>query len=159
MNQAQGVDLVRSFVDDGLNGHRLEVLDTIFSPAYRDHDPLRVPIAGREPTAGWAGTTRDVQVVIEFLAQASVDIAFHLADLFGSDDRVGYRLYGEGTMALAPGSELLRSAYERGPRARASLTESGQLVGGRLHVEYRSVGIFRVTGGRLAERWGPIRVG
>lgn len=153
----QGIELVRSFVEDGLNGHRLDAVDAIFSSAYRDHDPLRVPVAGEEPTLGWAGTTRDLRVVIEFLAQESVDIAFHLEDVFGCEDRVGYRLYGEGTMALAIGSQLLRAAARGGPEVRA-WSGAGGLVGNRLHVEYQSVGIFRVAGPRLAERWGTINV-
>jgi hypothetical protein len=156
MRSPRGVDLVRSFVDDCLNGHRRDAVETIFSPAYRDHHPLRVPVAGEEPAAGWAGTTRDVQVVIDFLAQDSVDIAFVLEDVFGTDDRVGYRLFGEGTLALAPSSGLLRPGGE--PEASAPISGSGHLVGNRLHVEYLSIGIFKVAASRLAERWGPVEL-
>lgn len=93
-------------------------------------------------------TIRDVRAIIAFLAAPQVDIAFTLEDAFGGADRVAYRLFGQGTIELPDSSPLLA-----GPVGRV---DQSPILGNRLHLEYRTTGIFRLVGGRLVERWGPV---
>lgn len=142
---ADGCHLVEAFVDKGLNGGQPDMVDELFSTSFRDHDPLQLPSA--PPSAGMS-TIRDVRAIIEFLARPEVDIVFHLEDVFGTGDRVGYRLFGQGTIELPEGSPLVG-----GPLGRV---DANPVLGNRLHVEYRSTGVFRLAAGRLVERWGPV---
>lgn len=131
--------LVERLVEVLNDGAPAMVLD-ILSPTFRDHDPLTVPGVVTPRLAG-QGTRADVVELVSFLRRPDVDVRFTLEDVFGHDDRLGYRLYGDGLLHR--------------PEADASeLLPPGKLVGGSLHVAYSCVGIYRVAAGRLVERWG-----
>lgn len=134
-----GLVLLERLVDEGLNGHDDSVVATLFSPRYRDHHPLSVP--GADRTAGRMGSTQNMRDVIAFLAGCT-DIKFTLEDAFATGDRVGYRLFGEGTVHLP-----------RTPGARPASPG-----GASVHLTYHCVGIFALAAGRFTERWGPIVV-
>jgi hypothetical protein len=138
--------LVRRFVDEALNGCDLSVLREVLSTRFRDHDPVRLP--GQVDGPASFGSIRHVESLVEFLAQPTVDIAFVLEDLFGAGGRVGYRLFGQGTISLSPEGLALGES-------RPGLPE-GKLLGNRLAMEYSSTGIFGVEGGRIVERWGLV---
>jgi hypothetical protein len=100
-------------------------------------------------------------------------MGFVLEDAFEADGRVAYRLFGEGTVALAP-TEPMHSpvtvpppgAGGQAPTRRFDLVDTrlsirtvgwpeGKILSNRAVVLYSCVGIFRVLGSQFAERWGP----
>jgi hypothetical protein len=85
------------------------------------------------------------------LHQPGVDIAFVLEDLFEFSDRVAYRLFGSGSFRLERGTRSPRKAT---PPVGRALFEADGLVS--VHVQLQVTGIFRVSQGCLAERWGVV---
>jgi hypothetical protein len=166
-------DLVTAFVDSVLNKRDLDILDSLFDRRYRDIDPITIP--GYPNRA--VQDQQYVRALCEFLSSPSVDLHFTLEDTFGVPGRIAYQLFGEGLISLASpplhtgAPKALsdginaESITKRVPAAaalssaeRVGLSRSGKLLNGMLHVEYRSVGIFRIGHGRLIERRGQIVV-
>jgi hypothetical protein len=165
--------ILQHFVTDILNEHQGDNIGLYVTPSYRDHHPFRVP-GVLEPLVPGFGTVRDVRAMVDFLSLPAVDCWFSLEDAFTSDDRIGYRLFGEGTVEVSRLSRALES--RSGPQSRNNemrhLTApgtstvlstlgspDGQFVGNRFHITYSCVGVYHVRSGRLAERWGPVLLG
>jgi hypothetical protein len=144
LDEVAQVELAKAFVNDVLGGHDLTVLENIFAGSYRDNDPLPLP-SGR----GAQGLMY-IRSLVEFLANEDVDVSFVLEDVVSSRGKFAYRLFGQGTITVP--DNFAGSIPQGGP------LNSPKVVGGRLYVEYRSVGIFRVVRGKLVERWGSIDV-
>ena len=172
MSNGNGKDLVVRFVDQVLNGHQRDVVDGLFHVGYKDFDPIRIP--GYEPRP--IQNKEYVHALCVFLATPEIDIHFTIEDLFGEEDRVAYRLFGEGLLPAevqnengsppqsqheAPVGGIIRNR-RIGTFAvltrdqRDQLSRSGKIVGSRLHVEYRSVGFFLIKDSLLFQRYGMI---
>lgn len=135
------VDLMHRWVELYLNGHHLDVIPRLFTTDY--HDPIPVP-ATKDPHTPTAPLAMNyLRAIATFLASETVDVAFTLEDAFAVEDRLAYRLFGEGTVGLARQSSGLGSE--------PSLTDA-------VHITYQSVGMFRLQRGKLAERWGHVFV-
>jgi hypothetical protein len=167
-----GSALLGCFVGNVLNARSADAISDIFTPTFRDNHPLR--IRGVWDPPGKTGSTANLRALVKLLASPVIDMAFVLEDVFEVEDRVAYRLFGEGTVALAQGGSrqgpdsigevggLWRSADARKlglTDTRLSIKTSGwpegKILGNRVTVMYSCVGIFRVVGNQLAERWGP----
>jgi len=144
--------LIERFVDEVLNGTSVEALDALFHPSYLDHEPL----SGRS-----SGGVDDLRLLVSFLALATTDIRFTLEDVFESEQRAAYRIFGEGPGSVDEFSKLV--AHRQMPDARfdalrRSPTQMGlplrSLPTGILHYSYSSTGIFIERGGKFQERWG-----
>ena len=164
-----GQRLVERFVDGILNSHETDVIDEIIDSKYQDFDPLDIP--GYPPRA--IQGIEYVRQLCAFLSLDIVDIAFTLEDSFGESDRVAYQMFGEGTVRIAvPTSEEFHDSPNRvvsddaaspanlghhGQTAQQSSPEApNRLLGDKLHVQYHSVGIFRIRDDCLIQRHGPI---
>jgi hypothetical protein len=136
--------LVRDYVTAVLNGGDSASIPRLFSENYRDHDPPVIPALGLAPTPGW-GTRRDIQMLCKALHRPGVDLVFVLEDVFQAGDRIGYRMFGSGS--------LLRGTS--GYRAPADTSKAKHKAVSRPeYVSIQVTGIFRVAHERLAERWG-----
>lgn len=137
------IRLVEELVEQALNAHDLDAVGRLMVKRYRDHSPLYLdPFLKPEP----GGHFVEVEQIVKFLSRDEIDIRFTLEDIFTVNDRVAYRIFGEGIIGLdSLGVEFI------GP---PSALPAGALLGTELHVSYQCVGIFRVEGGQLAERWG-----
>jgi hypothetical protein len=170
--ESVGSALLNCFVEDVLNACSVDAISDIFTPTFRDNHPLR--IRGVLEPPGKTGSTANLRAVVSLLASPVLDMAFVLEDAFDVEDRVAYRLFGEGTVALAQADSrqgpdsighvggLWRSADARKvglADTRLSIKTSGwpegKILGNRVAVMYSCVGIFRVVGNQFAERWGP----
>lgn len=163
MNVALGsnVDLVRLYVAEILNGTNIHAISQLFNPRFVDHDPLRIPGVIR-PTRS-VGTVADVRQQTLLLAMPGVDIKFHLEDVFQSPvGDVAYRVFGQGTVPLAApdenGSALPRAMRVPGTSLAFVGSNDQRVLGNELHLAYRCVGIFRVSDGKLMERWGVMQI-
>ena len=86
-----------------LNQGRLDLLEELIGPGYRDHNPVPGQLPGAE------GVRRKLLA----LRRAFPDIRFHLEDLVGEGDRVAARYYWEGTqqgefMGISPAGKQVR---------------------------------------------------
>jgi hypothetical protein len=170
--ESVGSALLNCFVDDVLNACSADAISDIFTPTFRDNHPLR--IRGVLEPPGKTGSTANLRAEVKLLASPVLDMAFVLEDVFAVEDRVAYRLFGEGTVALAEagsrqGSHSIDHVgglwHSAGARkvgltdTRLSIKTSGwpegKILGNRVAVMYSCVGIFRIVGNQLAERWGP----
>ena len=131
------------WVESYLNRHDRDVIPSIFTPNFKDHDPIRVPTLAHPGSPAFRHATDYLESVVTFLASDAVDVVFTLEDAFAVEDRAAYRLFGEGTVGAGRRSNGTRSAL--------ALTEA-------VHITYQSVGMFRIEAGRFAERWGPVLV-
>ena len=151
------VPLVQEYVESILNGHARDVVDKIFAYSYIDHHPLRIP-GVIMPSARNHGHVSDIQLLVNLLDQPGVDFVFTLEDVFESADRVAYRIFGEGTVPVANLDIESQTGDLNLDGSRLQFSElsldTGMIGDDRLHVTYRSVGIFRVGTGQLVERWG-----
>ena len=163
------VKLVREYIEEGLNGGRRDVVAELFSPNFRDHDPLVVP-GLLEPRFPTLGGIREIYALIQFLLHPGVDFNFKLEDAFSSGNQVAYRLFGQGTIELvgpddeSPASRVGGSGTSVGTRKvdvlGATLAiepdgmSEGTILGDRYQVLVSRVGIFSVAAGRLAQHWG-----
>ena len=144
-----GTQLVTGFVDLILNDGELGRLPQLVAPHFRDHHPVHIPriyeVARRDN-----GTVQDIINLVGLLQSESVDFFFHVEDVFQAGDRIAYRLFGEGTVLLP------ESAVPDGvrPGADGPGSSGGRVIGNRLHLSYTGVGIFRIAGDRLTDRWG-----
>ncbi len=171
-SQAVGSALLSRFVQEVLNDCCAESIPEIFNPTYRDNHPLRIP--GLLEPPGKTGSTADLRTVVNLLASPVLDMGFVLEDLFEVEGRVAYRMFGQGTVALSPSGahhdgeslshvgDAWKSPTERSfdfADARLGIKAfgwpEGKILGDRAVVRYSCVGIFRVLGSQLAERWGP----
>lgn len=155
-----GASCFRRFVTDVLNGHRQDVVDRLFQAGYRDHDPLLVPGFLEDP--GFAGGIGGVRALAGLLSAPGVDMAFTPEVVFGDDERIAYRLFGEGVVPLAAvaGSPALPPI---GGSALRDGTTGLQRPLGRpdvevVHVLYSCTGIFQLSGGRFRDRWGHVQL-
>lgn len=124
-------ELVEAFVSEVLNGGRAEAVARLFSPAYRDHEPfLGVP-------PGRGGVVR----LARFLSSEDVDLAFVLEESAAEGPLVAARIFGEGRVA--------------GPLA-GQLVPPGRFSAAAVQVVVSTVSLFRVAGGLLVSRWGPV---
>lgn len=165
--EAVGTELLVRFVDEVLNAGSPSALSEIFAPTFRDNHPLRIPGVLEPP--GKKGTIADLRAVVNLLASPVLDMGFVLEDVFEAEGRVAYRLFGEGTVALAPieptnGSvapDAAQAATRRFDLVDTRLSirtlgwPEGKILMNRAVVMYSCVGIFRVLGSQFAERWGP----
>jgi hypothetical protein len=163
----EGCELVDRYVEGVLNERRIEDVSNLFAPGFRDNDPLCIP-GLLQPDSGTYGTREDVRRLVGLLTAPGVDVRFVCEDVFGYEDRVGFRIFGQGTIPLARSRDLLsQEANSHGSRKWRRLRIAGattaladdRSVGGYVFddmglVEYQSVGIFRVASGRIVERWG-----
>jgi len=171
-SESQG--LVEAFVDRVLNLHDTAAVAVLFHPTFKDHDPIDIPGYARK-------RVQDVEYIknlCAFLSSEYVDISFTLEEAFGQPDRIAYQLFGEGTIATDVAFESSAETNESVaiditgsgtsrrtptfirvlPNQRTTLMETGRLIGDRLHVEYHSVGIFRIGNGQFTQRRGQIIV-
>lgn len=167
-----GTELLGRFVDEVLNVGCASPIPEIFAPMFRDNHPLRIPGVLEPP--GKTGTIADLRTVVHLLASPVLDMGFVLEEAFEVEGRVAYRLFGEGTVALAPTEPLEGPVSVRAtpgatdytaPRrfdlvdTRLSIRSmgwpEGKILRNRAIVMYSCVGMFRVLGSKLAERWGP----
>jgi hypothetical protein len=118
------------------------------------------------------GSIADLETYMRFLARTEVDIAFSIEDCVADSHRVGYRLFGEGRVGL---SVLANQRLESGPEDRdvsrlvvtngtvqiadESVEEPQGMARIGLHVTVECVGLFRISDGKLIERWGPMSIG
>jgi len=154
---------VVAFVDTILNGHDGLRIPDIFSPSYRDHDPLSIPSIGLG-AGPQAGTVAELQRLVGFLALESVDIQFVIEDLFSHGDRAAYRLFGQGTVKVildedrdsVPNDHVDEDTPFHITASRQDIAdmEDVTLFGSELHLEYSCTGIFHIRSQRLQERWG-----
>lgn len=166
--------IIERYVDEVLNRHSSEALHALFAANFKDNHPLRIP-GVLEPPPG-PSSIDHVEKQVEILGSPGTDIAFTLEDWFeGGDNRTAYRLFGEGTVPLVGGDltgpeEARDLNQEPIPRVKKLAIPGSRLqftgvmpgdprmVGDRLHVRYRTVGIFRTAQGQFIERWGEILV-
>jgi SnoaL-like domain len=162
-----GADLLGRFVQDVLNAHRVDAIPELFSPNFRDNHPLFIP--GLVESPGTTGTLADLRDVVSLLASPVLDMSFSLEDVITADDRVAYRLFGQGTVGLVPKAENTAYAGLWGPPSesrhidvadsrlsiRSSGWSEGKILGDQAVVMYSCVGIFKLSGTRFVERWGP----
>lgn len=162
--------LVERFVEGVLNGHDAEIVETLFHPRFMDRDPLVIPgVVDGDGIAGRPG----IAVQVKLLSSPGVDIRFTLEDAFDNgSDRVGYRLFGEGSLPLTP--ELEHETREPGRGGTISVRKLGvagtslafrstwlrrsQPLAQRFSITYSCVGVFRIEDRRFLERWGRIHV-
>jgi hypothetical protein len=160
-----GVESLSRYVDEVLNGACVDPLNELFTPAYRDHHPLRIP-GLLEPREN-RGTFDDLKKLVALLASPLINLAFALEEVIPGKDRVAYRLFGEGTIRLSTEPLTMRvGRNSSGPvrtldlpgvklRVKASGWDSGKILGDSLMVIYSCVGIFELSGSRFSARWGP----
>jgi hypothetical protein len=152
-----GMDLVRTYVTDVLNTHKVETVYDIFSPNYVDHDPF---FATHRPDGIFheAKHRADVLKLGHFLSRPEVDVKFNLEELFESNDRIAYRLYGEGTVkvdSVRKTGEAPHAVDTRVFRSVADALEMEHDAGkSMLHSIYQCTGIFLVENEMLVARWG-----
>jgi len=151
LDSHDGLTLLSRFVEECLNRVDLGEIGEIFSPMYRDYDPIPMPWGGsvNHPS----GNVRDIYNMVTFLADPRVDALFQLEDAFQSNDRVGYRLFGHGIVTMSD------SGSAQADQSADHLFNTGAPVrptAATMDVQYRSVGIFRIASGRFIERWGAV---
>ncbi len=154
------LSLLRSFVDNALNGERLSVISDLFSPSFEDHDPIVIPgILPMDPR-GRSGLS-DIHAITRFFSQSRVDFKFVVEQAFEHEDCVAYRLFGQGYIGLETddSSESL-GLFRRLAVTNANMAAStvgfaeGTILGDRYLVVVTRVGMYRVANGRLVEHWG-----
>lgn len=166
---SQAAEAVTQWVDRGLNQSDPHVYDDYFSAGFRDHDPLNLPGLVRPTRSDW-GTVEDLRSLAKFLASPLADFAFVVEDVLTSDDKAGYRIFGEGSIALV-GDPCIRTvagsvlgnpfrvgASESPEKLRQEtrgLLPQGAVVGDRLYFQFRRVGMLRFFQGLIVENWGP----
>jgi hypothetical protein len=163
--------LVDCYVDDILNGLDVGKVDLVFSPSFRDFDPLQIP-GVLTPSLPNAGTIQDVKSLVSILSQPGVDIRFTLEEIFeGARGQIAFRLFGEGVVPLADATDERTDPAPSDRRTVKKLAvrdtaldfgglspETGNLIADKLQVTYRCVGIFKAHNQQLLQRWGVIRV-
>ncbi|HVX22716.1 MAG TPA: nuclear transport factor 2 family protein [Acidimicrobiales bacterium] len=137
------MQLVTSYVDRILNNPDPEAVASLIHPEYIDHHPITIapylPLSGK-------GSFVDTTYLVDFLRNDFVDLHFILEDVFATDGRAAYRIYGEGTLYLG----ALGIEYSGPPSA----LPDGALTGSSLHLSYQCVGIFEIQNEKLSSRWG-----
>jgi hypothetical protein len=170
--KAGGCALLDRFVQEVLNAKSADALSGLFAPTFRDNHPLR--IAGVMEPPGKTGSIADLRAVVNLLASPVLDMGFVLEDAFEVGGRVAYRLFGSGTVELAPTAPVHEPSlasggpggrYPMGARKfgladtrlsiRTSGWSEGKILNDRVVVMYSCVGMFRVLGSQFVERWGP----
>jgi hypothetical protein len=168
--------LLRLFVEDGLNEGSVEVIDQIFSKAFRDHHPLSLPPLF-ETNPFVVGSLEGLRSMVRVLRSDMLDIGFSLTEMIKADGRIAYRIFGEGAVrtlvgtgyGATPVNSLVATTgspnVERpAPTALAKqgtavlsniLKEPARILGDRVHIEIESIGIFHIRNGHFVERWGP----
>lgn len=156
----EGVDLMRCFVEGGLNGRNPDAACAVFSPRFIDHSPY-VPPHG-SPVPNHQSLTNIIQLV-KYLTQPDVDMQFSLEDIFSDGKRVGYRLFGEGTVKvpgigsrakLADSSQAsVREIHRLAPHTFVHLSRDAYFRDS-VHMEYTGIGILKIDHGRFSEHWG-----
>jgi hypothetical protein len=153
------LELLHAYVARVLNAGDVARVSSLFSERYRDHDPLNIPGFAVSTRNDW-GTRDDVVRLCNALREPSVDVLFSIEDVFCSEDRIAYRVFGSGTVALA--EERLVSASSTQSRLLGAGGPFIQAAPGLLTLPFQLqvTGIFRVSTDRLLiERWGQARVG
>lgn len=162
--------LVEKFVELILNQHEFEALDDVLDQRYRDYDPIEIPGYPVRPVQD----REYIRALCSFLSSPWLDLHFTIEDVFGEPGRIAYQLFGEGMIEVAvapgPGGDLKKTFDDESSRMSTRvrpllstsaaqheyLSSTGKLMNGQLHVEYRSVGIFRTSNRRLLERRGRV---
>ena len=160
-------DLVTGFVERVLNGCDAGAIDDLCDARFRDFDPIAIPgypnrkIQDREYIRALCG----------FLRSDDVDVYFTLEDMFGIPGKIAYQLFGEGLVTVDSPTEppVESGRHSTSPSVvptfnpfsvmqASTLAKGGRLLKNKLHVQYRSIGIFRIGNRRLVERRGQIVV-
>jgi len=154
----EGVELVRRWYAEGMNGKQATIIPEIFSAAFVSHQPFCIPGIFNPHLAG--SSSDHLRELVSFLSSPTVDLSFSLEDTFGSGDRIAYRLFGEGTVRVFNGSKISSIAselnvprYDYGRLKWIQPHVRGSTLGDRCHMIFGSIGIFRVSGKHLAEHW------
>ncbi len=123
--------VVRRFVEEIQDKHRLELVDELFEPGFIDH----FGAGGMSPLEG--ATPADVfKRFYSGMLRAFPDVRVQIDDQFAEGERVVTRKTFRGTHT----GEFFGNA------------PSGK------HVELEVIDIFRVRNGKLAEHWGHVDV-
>ena len=88
------------FNDSILNTGKLKAIPELFTESFRDHNPLRRPLFLRA-SKGDCGDRNDIERFVSFLGRPNVEMHFSIEEMIASRDRIGYRLFGIGSI-LAP---------------------------------------------------------
>lgn len=165
MTNKSPLALMSLLVDELLNNCCSSMISKVFQENFVDYDPIEVP-ALQTAGSGGLGGIQGIHTLMAFLSQPGVDFRFVLEDAFGDEDRVAYRLFGEGQINLVDSvAEAGGDASDRLRRLDGSTlvlqstgAPIGTVVGNRYQVVLRRVGIYRIAGSRFAEHWGQLRI-
>ncbi len=123
--------VVRRFVEEVQDQHRLELVDELFDPGYIDHFS-----SGGMPPAAGADPIEAFKRFFSAILRAFPDLRVTVEDQIAEGDRVVTRKTFRGT-------------------------HSGEFLGippFNKHLELELIDIFRVRNGRLAEHWAQLDI-
>jgi hypothetical protein len=151
------------YVGEVLNNHDLEAIDRLFDSTFVDHDPLTIP-GVISPQAGMPASIDFVKRLVDILSESPVDIHFTLEDVISVDNKVAYRLFGEGTVdlvdSLNPISNSERTPVKKLAIANTHLafsdtgSDTRMILRDKINVTYSCVGILQCRAGAFVDRWG-----
>lgn len=166
MPSITSVELAREYVGL-LNGRDPHNVETVLAPQYTDHDAVLIP-GVRYAELRRANGVQHMRLLIDFLSQPNVDLAFTVLDVFGTDDRSALRVFGEGTIHLPERLTDINSSgssVETPPIGAGSRTQlggiglqTGKILGNSLHMAYSCTCIFGVRDGFILDRWGHVQI-